>query len=65
MKFWVDGSLQAGSGYLKESYFCGFDGRGQPNYPQEMLNNVVLKAHEEGWQIGIHGNGDAAIDMAL
>lgn len=33
MKFWADGSLQAGSGYLREPYSCCYKGKGIPNYP--------------------------------
>jgi predicted amidohydrolase YtcJ len=29
------------------------------------LFNQIRKANEQGWQIGIHANGDAGIDLAL
>src|SRR5262249_38209389 len=33
--------------------------------PQEQLNDAVREAHAAGFQVGIHANGDVAIDMAL
>lgn len=40
-------------------------GYGAANYQQEKLNSAVLEAHKKGFQVGIHANGDAGIDMAL
>ena len=65
IKAWVDGSNQGGSGYQREPYLIKEWGRGAPNYTQEALNAVVQQAHDAGWQVGIHANGDAGIDMAL
>lgn len=30
-----------------------------------MLNKAVMEAQQKGFQVGIHANGDAGIDMAL
>ncbi|WP_295436420.1 amidohydrolase [uncultured Thiodictyon sp.] len=65
VKAWVDGSNQGGSGYQREPYLIEAWGKGTPNYSQEALNAVVQKAHDGGWQVGIHAVGDAGIDMAL
>ena len=65
VKCWVDGSLQAGSGFLREGYERGEWGRGQPNYTQDVLNKALELAHKKGFQVGVHANGDAGIDMAL
>ena len=32
---------------------------------QQEIHEVVEEAHRSGWQIGIHANGDVAIDMVL
>jgi hypothetical protein len=32
---------------------------------QEKLNDAVAEAHAAGWQVGVHANGDVAIDMVL
>jgi hypothetical protein len=29
------------------------------------LYHSVKVAHDDGWQVGVHANGDAAIDMVL
>ena len=65
MKCWSDGSIQAGSAYMRENYLYGNWGRGQPNYTPEKLHKTIKLAHDAGWQVGVHANGDAAIDMVL
>lgn len=65
VKAWVDGTNQGGSGYQREPYLVAEWKNGAPNYTQADLNAVVLAAHNDGWQVGIHANGDAGIDMAL
>ena len=65
VKAWVDGTNQGGSGYQREPYLIKAWGKGTANYTQEALNAVVREAHDAGWQVGIHANGDAGIDMAL
>lgn len=64
-----DGSIQGYTGYLGEPYHTPFRGkedyRGYPARTREKLTEIVGTLHEEGWQIGIHANGDAAIDDAI
>ncbi len=64
IKAWSDGSNQAGTGYQREPYL-GTDSRGSLNYSPEALAEVVAQAHRDGWQIGVHANGDAAIDVTI
>ncbi|WP_353099313.1 amidohydrolase [Stenotrophomonas lactitubi] len=64
IKFWSDGSNQAQTGYQREHYLHS-DKRGALNYTQDELVAGVQRAHDLGWQIGIHANGDAAIDTTL
>lgn len=67
-KVFADGSIQGYTGYLSEPYYkipnhissaneCGY-----PIYTVDTLKNIVAKLYEAGWQVAIHGNGDAAID---
>ena len=65
VKAWVDGTNQGGSGFQREPYLVAAWKNGTPNYNQTELNAVVQGAHDAGWQVGIHANGDAGIDMAL
>jgi predicted amidohydrolase YtcJ len=64
IKAWSDGSNQGGTGYQREPYL-GSSNRGALNYRPEEIEQVVREAHEAGWQLGIHANGDAAIDVTL
>lgn len=66
IKMVADGSIQGYTGYLREPYFTAYEGdasyRGYPRTPLQQLKNDVLAFHKAGYQIAIHGNGDAAID---
>ena len=64
VKAWSDGSNQAGTGYQREPYL-GTDSRGALNYSPVELADVVQRAHRDGWQVGVHANGDAAIDVTI
>jgi predicted amidohydrolase YtcJ len=65
----ADGSIQGYTGYLSKPYYVPFHGdttyRGYPRYPQAQLTAMVTRLYCEGYQIAIHGNGDAAIDEIL
>jgi hypothetical protein len=64
-----DGSIQCYTAYLSSPYY-----RVHPTQPKEALyrgysifsadelHKVVLEKHKQGWQIAIHGNGDATIE---
>jgi len=62
----ADGSIQGYTGYLGEPYHVPFQGdaayRGYPIFERERLAAIVGELHRAGWQVVIHGNGDAAID---
>ncbi len=64
VKAWSDGSNQARTGFQREPYLGG-DTRGALNYTPEQLTEVVGRAHRAGWQVGVHANGDAAIDTTI
>ncbi len=64
IKAWSDGSNQGGTGFQREPYL-GTEDRGSLNYSADDLAAVVERAHRDGWQVGVHANGDAAIDVTL
>ncbi len=65
IKLMCDGSISERTARLSEPYV------GRPNdygilvTDEEELYARARKAHEAGWQIGIHANGDVAIDKSL
>jgi predicted amidohydrolase YtcJ len=63
-KFWSDGSNQGNTGYQRERYL-NVDSRGVLSFPSDQLVAGVKRAHDAGWQVAIHANGDAAIDIVL
>jgi predicted amidohydrolase YtcJ len=63
-KFWADGSNQGNTGYQREPYL-NVDHRGILSFPAEDLAAGVKRVHDAGWQVAIHANGDAAIDLVL
>jgi len=69
VKLIVDGSPQGKTAYLTEPYHVIDNGveafRGVPLFTQQALNEQVLYFHERDFQIALHGNGDAAIDMII
>jgi len=69
VKLIADGSIQGYTGYLSEPYHVppGDDPsfRGYPRIPREELVQRVKRYHAAGWQLAIHGNGDASIDDIL
>jgi predicted amidohydrolase YtcJ len=65
MKLYADGSLIGGTAAFEVSY--GEDGefRGSLYWQPEELRELVVRAHGDGWQVGIHAQGDRAIGYAL
>lgn len=50
---------------LSEPYVGDPNNRGILRMNQEELDKMVSEAHETGWQVAIHAEGDRAIDMSL
>jgi hypothetical protein len=70
VKFVLDGSVQARTGFFTRDYARGSpDGshpwHGQPVVSEAEFCTQARKVHDRGWQIFAHANGDAAIDMAI
>jgi predicted amidohydrolase YtcJ len=65
MKAWCDGSISERTARLSKPYV------GRPNdfgilvADENELYPIARKAHDAGWQMGIHANGDVAIDIVL
>ena len=64
IKAWSDGSNQAMTGYQRAPYLNS-SSRGSLNYSQAELTAAIREAHDDGWQVLVHSNGDAAIDVTL
>jgi len=64
IKAWSDGSNQGLTGYQRAPYLNSTN-RGTLNYSPEEIETLVRTLHNDGWPIGIHANGDAAIDVVL
>lgn len=69
VKLVADGSIQGFTGYLSQPYHTPYHGdaghRGYPSIPREKLFQQVESLHRAGYQLAIHGNGDAAIEDIL
>ena len=70
IKFVLDGSPQARTGYFTREYALGSpEGKhpwhGVPIVKQEDFNRQAKQVNDRGWQLFVHANGDAAIDMAI
>lgn len=66
IKIIADGSIQGYTGYLQQPYFVPFHGdenyRGYPRVVRQELFKWVEQYHSKGFQLAIHGNGDASIE---
>jgi predicted amidohydrolase YtcJ len=70
VKIVADGSPQGRTAFFTKPYLT--DGpagqknwRGEPSFPQPMLNEMVSKVYAGGATLFVHCNGDAAIDALL
>jgi predicted amidohydrolase YtcJ len=65
VKLVADGSISERTARMREPYIGRPDDRGIVVTPEAELYAAARKAHEAGWQIGTHANGDEAIDTVL
>lgn len=64
-KISIDGAIAGRTARLSKPYVGRPNDFGLLTMTQEELDRRVLEAHREGWQVGVHANGDVAIDMVL
>ena len=65
MKMTCDGSISERTARLSQPYIGRPDDFGIQVMTEEELYEKGRKAHEADWQLGVHANGDVAIDMVL
>jgi predicted amidohydrolase YtcJ len=65
VKLFADGSLGSHTAALKEPYSDQPDTNGLLLNPKKKLDQLVLKAHRAGFQVGVHAIGDRAIQNVL
>ena len=65
IKFFADGVIEAGTGFLLEPYEDAPHTCGLPNWTAEGLKEAVRAFDADGFQIHIHAIGDAGVRMAL
>lgn len=65
MKMWLDGTLGGRTAALREPYSDDPENQGMLLYPDEVVEAMVTRAHQEGMQICLHAIGDAALDQAV
>lgn len=65
IKVMVDGGFTGPAAYTTEPYKNQGSYRGKLNLTPQALAQVIDQAHDEGWQLGIHAIGDAAIELTV
>jgi len=65
VKMFQDGSIQAMTGALSKDYHNKKGFRGELIHPQETLEQLVVKFHNQDLQIAVHANGDRAIESVI
>ncbi|SEH18884.1 hypothetical protein SAMN05428974_3128 [Sphingopyxis sp. YR583] len=70
IKFVLDGSVQSRTGFFTRDYKRGspeghHPWHGEPILSEEEFIAQARKVNDRGWQLFVHANGDAAIDMAI
>ena len=65
MKMVADGSISERTAWLSQPYVGRPDDFGIQVMTEQELYENGRKAHEADWQIGVHANGDRAIDLVL
>ncbi|HEY7736942.1 MAG TPA: amidohydrolase family protein [Candidatus Limnocylindrales bacterium] len=66
MKFYADGALTGGTAAFTRPYGSDSQYPGSLYWESDKaFREAVVRAHESGWQVGIHAQGDRGIDRAL
>ncbi|GAA4530999.1 amidohydrolase [Amycolatopsis samaneae] len=65
VKIIADGSIQGRTGCLAEGYTCAPGEHGMMLIEPAVLGRRIAALDAAGWQVAVHGNGDAAIDAVI
>lgn len=65
MKLYSDGTLIGGTAAFSSPYGRNGEFHGTTYWRPDELAELVQRAHSAGWQVGIHTNGDRAMEMTL
>lgn len=65
VKILIDGVVEGETAYLLEDYASKPGFKGEPLWPQDILEEVCVKADKLGIQLHTHAIGDAAVKMTL
>jgi predicted amidohydrolase YtcJ len=65
MKLYADGALTGGTAVFTEPYGTRGELSGTLFHEPAELNGLIANAVSNGWQVGVHAQGDRAIDLTL
>jgi predicted amidohydrolase YtcJ len=65
IKTLCDGSIISNTGAMREPYSSDPTTKGILYYNQQQLNELVLKANQNDFQMEVHAHGDQAVDLTL
>lgn len=65
IKLLADGGFTGPAAYTKQPYQGEDTYRGALNLPVAEIESILTQAHNDGWQLGVHAIGDAAIELVV
>jgi predicted amidohydrolase YtcJ len=65
IKIFADGGFTGPAAYTSKPYKGEDEYRGKLNLSENDLRALIVQAHNDGWQLGIHAIGDAAIALTV
>lgn len=65
MKFYADGSIIGGTAAYSEPYGERGEFEGSLYHEPDELREMIVQAHALGWQVGVHTQGDRAMEITL
>lgn len=64
-KLFSDGAITTRTCWLTEPFLNMPDNCGMPLHPPDELRELIISAHNAGWQVATHAIGDRAVDLVL
>ncbi|MEE4283908.1 MAG: amidohydrolase [Pseudomonadales bacterium] len=65
IKIFADGGFTGPAAYTTKPYRGEDEYRGKLNMTEGDLRDLIRNVHQQGWQMGIHAIGDAAIELVV